>query len=948
MPKARNPNHLLSVGPKAARNRFTNRVEETRRFLDLLNGAAGAPLPLLMFYGVGGAGKTRLLDHLQQRCEARGIPWAAVDLAEFGEADRALPALAAQLETKHALRFDSFKQALAVLAARSSGGTLSPRLAEYVAGSGQAAADLVLDSLGLLPVVGQLAAVVKLAKGASQTAFKQAMQRKPFRDAMLRLGGEGELLELVEWRLDQLSAELQRRFAADLVNSLPPQPGQAGRGVLFFDTHEALWRDTHGGAGTQDGWIRLLREYVHDAGVLVVMAGRDRLRWPDDWDETDAYGRKLWLEQHLLGGLSTRDAREFLHRADVQEYPAEPFAMPEALQAAILRATNERADPDAPGQHHCYLLAICAEIVANTRAATGAYPSPALFERIPRGDAAVEPLARRFLTSLRNEPMVNWIEELSLTPRFDEEFALALDQARRHNNARAGWERLRELSLLEEWEDGFLEMHPLLRDSLRSRLAPERSRAVHAWAAQYWSEHAAEDDLQRRGLAWYHRRFVDHAAALDQFKALHDAAERRADATTVRDLVDWWRYTGPSDALAPADAARERVLYGQCLRRLTTGNRAANLLRAIAGFEAALTIYTERDFPAEWAEAQNSLGNAYWDLPTGERSANLRRAMACYEAALRVYTEAKYPFERARTQNNLGNAYLLLPTGDRTANVQLAIACYAAALRVRTEADTPYDWARTQNSLGNAYWSLPSGDRAANLARAITCFEAALRVYTRAEYPYDWARTQNNLGNAYWALPAGDRAVNLQRAIACYEAQLQVFTETDFPLEWARAQSNLGEALSMLNAGDGGNALQRAIGCYESALRVLTEDDFPTEWAWTKTLLGRAYRDLPEGDGTEHLSRAVGFFDEALRVRTEAARPGDWAETQYELGLALQRRGDTDRARDAFAAAARGYRAIGDAAKAVEADAARDALPRITPAPAPDAGGGSVATSFTP
>ena len=64
---------------------------------------------------------------------------------------------------------------------------------------------------------------------------------------------------------------------------------------------------------------------------------------------------------------------------------------------------------------------------------------------------------------------------------------------------------------------------------------------------------------------------------------------------------------------------------------------------AIAHYEAALRVYTEADFPSDWAMTQNNLGIAYRDLPTGDRGENLRRAIACYEAALRVYTEAGLP-----------------------------------------------------------------------------------------------------------------------------------------------------------------------------------------------------------------------------------------------------------------------------------------------------------------
>ena len=92
-----------------------------------------------------------------------------------------------------------------------------------------------------------------------------------------------------------------------------------------------------------------------------------------------------------------------------------------------------------------------------------------------------------------------------------------------------------------------------------------------------------------------------------------------------------------------------------------------------------MRVYTEADFPIDWAMTQNNLGNAYRNQPTGDRGENLRRAIACYEAALRVYTEADFPTAWAMTQNNLGAAYADLPTGDRGESLRRAIACYEAA-----------------------------------------------------------------------------------------------------------------------------------------------------------------------------------------------------------------------------------------------------------------------------
>ena len=46
-----------------------------------------------------------------------------------------------------------------------------------------------------------------------------------------------------------------------------------------------------------------------------------------------------------------------------------------------------------------------------------------------------------------------------------------------------------------------------------------------------------------------------------------------------------------------------------------------------------MRVYTEANFPIDWAMTQNNLGAAYADLPTGDRGKSLRRAIACYKAA---------------------------------------------------------------------------------------------------------------------------------------------------------------------------------------------------------------------------------------------------------------------------------------------------------------------------
>jgi len=262
--------------------------------------------------------------------------------------------------------------------------------------------------------------------------------------------------------------------------------------------------------------------------------------------------------------------------------------------------------------------------------------------------------------------------------------------------------------------------------------------------------------------------------------------------------------------------------------------------------------------PLFYAAIQNYLGAAYYESPTGDRTANLERAIACFEEALRVWTPGTDPLKYAATQYNLGTAYGNLPTGDRAANLERAIRCYQEALRFRTPEAAPLDYAMTQNNLGFAYTELPIGDRAANLERAIACFQEALHFYTPETAPLDYAGTQINLGNVYSELPNG----TLVQAIYCYQEALRFYTPEADPLNYARTQHNLGFAYSKLPTGDRASNLTQAISCYQEALHFMTPQTEPFACRRTTRNLADLYF-------------AQGAWDAALRAYRVAMDVGE-------------------------------------------------------------------------
>ena len=169
-------------------------------------------MPLLMFYGVGGIGKTTLLNHLQQQCEQTHIPYAFVNLAGASAVDQALPRLATYLIGEYSFKFDSFVRVLTVLSAKQAGSLFTPEIAKNTKGL-RTGFDVTLEALGIIPLISPLASATKLSKTAAAHVFSKAMKAKGFRDAVMRMDGQGELLELEE---EQLRKKLIERFAADL------------------------------------------------------------------------------------------------------------------------------------------------------------------------------------------------------------------------------------------------------------------------------------------------------------------------------------------------------------------------------------------------------------------------------------------------------------------------------------------------------------------------------------------------------------------------------------------------------------------------------------------------------------------------------------------------------------------------------------------------------------
>ena len=791
---------------------FTGREALLQAFDRYLNAEEGEALGILVLCGLPGIGKTALLRQLTEKLHDTWPPvsHAHINLENIGPSGEAyrevLLRLRSHLENlqTESVDFPHFDLCWAMMAARDGGDV--PAFVH----ANRALYDLF-----------QFAVSVVQAPHEGLEAFIEETTTKlpPLKRGLRRAGGVKQVLELRERALsddETLPAELIKRFAQNLIENLPQSEGKACRAVLFMDNYEMLWPGSETGtlALTRqlDWWVRELAAYCLFSGIMLIVSGREPLKWAEDdsdWQPDEAH-QKL-LDQHWLDGFPLREAQTYLAKCGIGPTPQQA---PSSLQQAIINCCNAGTE-NAPSCHPLP-LALCAETVLRTRQARGSDPRPGTF-KISREKADYK-LTDGLLNSLQDRRLEEWLIRLSLTPRFDKQAAQALLNRLAPGTGGGDWEELKRLCFVEPQPDGFYRLHQAMREVLRARLNKRETPADHAWFVGYWTER------KEPTLAWFHRWAADPAARLQQWVAQHSTLLQESRIFEARALLAQWADVALDDAdrlLIGDDLwGRTHEALGDALRETPTSPRGIGLVLALGHYISALHVFTHTAFPVEWTKLYQKLGHLCVALPTGNRQENLQQAVAYFRAVLRVYTQP--PFDTAQ-----GSGIRLRQT-----------------LQVHAKNRSPKEWAGMLWALGQVYRELPSGDPEKDLPQAISCFEAALQVYTESLFPAEWAATQRSLGLAHHQRAQGHMPQHLRQATVCFHAALRVYTETDFPVEWAATQADLGNSCLELRGDDRRDILRQAVAAYQAALRIYTDARFPAERAATLFNLGQAFAEM--------------------------------------------------------------------------------------------------------
>ncbi len=523
-----------------ARKLFTDRHRELRRFASYLNDDPPRN-QILTFYGEGGNGKSLLLDHLREHFCKRFDPeiWARLDSepdesfeSRFSEEMCFQPIPSAWLDFSMTVREDERPQdcfhGLLMIRRELAGKRLIfPRFTYanlwYLKLKGQ----LTRDRVAQLFPAEEMTLLMQLLNDLSQSTypslallffklfdkhFSQTLQMKYHRFKLQP--DEIQIIERMRPELELLP-QLPTFFAQDINESMKLD-GAPKRLVLFFDTHEAFWRDLSVSwryRDQRDEWLRrLLTSLDLKSGIVAVLSGQQRPKWP----ESIKYPiPSSYLDVNLVGSLSTIHALTYLTKVRQSSALLDSALSVHGLCDALTAYASE-----APDQVHPYYLGLCVEVVA-AAANRNVKLRPSDFVDAPELSVKGQLLVDRFLNWVDNE-VEQAVRALAACRGFDLELYLKLGQALNYQATDQGFQLLTGLSfirranppggtlyrihdlmrrLLHESDDAVTRRaHPVLEEHYRSIARTDRDGGFTALTEAIY--HASHQDWKRGVAEW--------------------------------------------------------------------------------------------------------------------------------------------------------------------------------------------------------------------------------------------------------------------------------------------------------------------------------------------------------------------------------------------------------------------------------------------------------------
>lgn len=290
-----------------ADKKFINRNEPRELFKETLQQIKKRPTHIedydvLMYYGVGGIGKTSLQEQLKKDL-LKFEPHALYTTADFKDSTlhsppRALLELVREVKYKERIQFPHFEIAYSLYFYKKN-----PDIAfnekKLPFEKELSIMSVIISQLDGLGMAGVLSGIV----GKIYETKKNWNLDKDVKTY---------LKELEQASVQEIEEQLVAFFAYDLQRAIKKH--QIPSTVIFLDTFEALWTEVRNDTivHTKDQWVRDL--IGASPNILFVICGREKLEWDiydSDWNR---------IIQHIrINNLEDTYAAEFLKKCGVEE-----------------------------------------------------------------------------------------------------------------------------------------------------------------------------------------------------------------------------------------------------------------------------------------------------------------------------------------------------------------------------------------------------------------------------------------------------------------------------------------------------------------------------------------------------------------------------------------------------------------------------------------------------
>ncbi|WP_135605514.1 tetratricopeptide repeat protein [Methanococcoides sp. NM1] len=710
----------MIIGPKhdfVKTCKFVDREDEIQIFKDSVERIEQNKYSVLVYYGVGGIGKTGLIGQLRELTSEGDALWSSIDLSNknYRDMGTALITLRNDFRAKYGAKFPSFDIAYAIYWQKVNPQIPLSKDSYSLIEEGSIVDDLLNVANNFIPfrLFTDVAAVAKKLPDKYREWWAKH--------------GQKELSKLPEMDSSDIEQMLPKYWAYDLMDHLESRSRSA---VIFIDTYEAFWENFRGQGSfhSRDEWLReQLIPYLPDR-VLWVICGRESLRW----EEVDPEW-KLYVDQHKVEGLLETDSRDFLRSCGIED---------ESVQEIIFNGSS-----GVP-----YYLDLTVDTYQQIK--ENRQPTPYDFAKAPH---EVFENFIKYLDRAEKETL-----KVLSSPRFwDENLFEVLITEFKTGYSLTAFSELNRFSFMTQESGGRWYMHKLMKESLQEYQDQDLKEKVHRFMFEYYDGQLTDVDIQKikdehktaLTEGFYHGKIVLEAQELfSWFYERADIFNRAAQWQLIMPL-----YEEMSQIL-------EKGLGSNHSDVATSLNSLAMLYGKMRNYDDALTLYQQaldirkRVFGPNHRHVATIMNNL----------AVLHSKMGNYDDALTLYQQALEILKRDLGSEHpdvaaIMNSLAMLYTEMR--NYDDALKLYQCVLEIQERVLDPdhLDVAITLNNLAMLYRKMRIYDD------ALTSHQRALGILKRvlgSNHP-DVATSMNNLAGLYTEMEKYDDALKLYpRALA--------------------------------------------------------------------------------------------------------------------------------------------------------------------------------------